>query len=110
MELLTITDKSAIVANLAGRMDAESAPEIGKEMLQALLPGTRYMILCFSELEYISSAGLRSVLTVARRIQGMGGELICAGLRGSALAVFKAAGFYGMFQEYESVEEALNNL
>lgn len=110
MEILTITDKSAIVANLAGRMDAQNSPEIGKEMLQALVPGTRYMIICFTELEYISSAGLRSILTVARRIQGMGGELLCAGMQGGVLAVFKAAGFYGMFREYESIEEALRSI
>ena len=57
----------------------------------------------FASLNYISSAGLRSVLVVGKRIEGKGGSLRVCSLKGIVKTVFEVAGFTAIFPVFESV-------
>ena len=68
---MTITserDGSTLSIALAGRLDTTSAPEL-EEMLKTSLDGVSRLILDLAELEYISSAGLRVLLSVYKRMK-----------------------------------------
>ena len=102
----TKTHNAAILA-VQGRMDATSAPIFDQQMAQVLADGTTYCIVNCSQLEYISSAGLRSTLTAAKAIRSQGGDLVFVGLQGAVHEVFEIAGFSTMFQVFASEEAAL---
>ena len=60
---------------LEGRLDTMTAPELEKE-LQESMPGAEVLILDFSNLAYISSAGLRVLLSSHKVMSRKGGMKI----------------------------------
>ena len=57
---------------LEGRLDTMTAPELEAE-LNSSLPGAESLVLDFSKLDYISSAGLRVLLSAHKVMSGKGG-------------------------------------
>jgi anti-anti-sigma factor len=76
-----------------GRLDSNSGPVFEKELLGYIEGGCRRLLLDFSELNYISSAGLRIVLVAAKRIKAAGGRLVLAALNAQVNEVFEISGF-----------------
>ena len=71
---MTITKKqngTQLEIALEGRLDTSTAPELEKE-LNGSLGGVTELILNFSQLEYISSAGLRVLLSAHKAMNGKG--------------------------------------
>ncbi len=65
-------DGAALEISLAGRLDTITAPELDKEV-RASLGGVEQLTLDFSGLEYISSAGLRVLLSAHKTMSSKGG-------------------------------------
>ena len=65
------------------------------------------LLVNFSELEYISSAGLRSILATAKQLKARNGEIMFTGLKNTVKEVFEISGFYSIFKTFETEEEAL---
>ena len=86
----TIENGKAIFA-LAGRLDTTTAPEL-EEALQAEMEGLKELELDFSELEYISSAGLRVLLATQKKMQGQG-TMTVTGVNDIVMEVFEVTGF-----------------
>ena len=63
---------SALTLALEGRLDTVTSPELEKE-LKASLDGADSLVLDFSKLDYISSAGLRVLLSAHKQMSGKGG-------------------------------------
>ena len=63
---------SALTLALEGRLDTVTSPELEKE-LKASLNGADSLILDFSKLDYISSAGLRVLLSAHKVMSAKGG-------------------------------------
>ena len=60
-------------------------------------------------LEYVSSAGLRCVLAIAKKLKASEGTLALCGLSGLVKEVFSVSGFDSFFPVYETVDEAIKN-
>lgn len=76
---------------LAGRLDTITAPDLEKE-LQAVMPDTKQLTLDFSGLEYISSAGLR-VLLSAQKTMSRQGEMVITNVNTYIKEIFEITGF-----------------
>lgn len=76
---------------LNGRLDTTTAPQLEAE-ITAALPGTEQMVLDFTRLEYISSAGLR-VLLMAQKAMNKQGKLTLRGVNETIQEVFDITGF-----------------
>ena len=74
-----------------GRMDANTAPELEQE-LQGELDGVKDLVFDFSNLEYISSAGLRVLLATHKAMKGQGGMRL-TGVVEEVMEVFDVTGF-----------------
>lgn len=98
--------KAAIVA-VKGRMDAVSAPEFERAMAEHIATGASRFVVDCSALEYVSSAGLRSLLTTAKTLRARDGELVFADLRDMVREVFEIAGFGTIFSVFDSTDTAL---
>ena len=82
MEIQTRKEKVAVVVSVKGRMDAVTAPEFEKNVIDLISKGEKTFLVNFAELDYISSAGLRSILALAKKLKEKGGKILFAGLRG----------------------------
>lgn len=85
-----IEDAKAFVS-LAGRLDTATAPEL-EEVLSALIPGIGELTLDLENLDYISSAGLRVLLSV-HKIMDRQGVLKVANAGETIMEIFEVTGF-----------------
>ncbi len=83
---------SALVIALEGRLDTTTAPDLEKE-LRTSLEGVEDLTVDLAGLEYISSAGLRVLLTAKRLMNGQG-KLTVKNANEIVREVFEVTGFY----------------
>jgi anti-anti-sigma factor len=110
MELVTRKEGEAIVVSVTGRIDAVTAPDFEKQLLALMNAGDCIQVLNFGGLEYISSAGLRSILSTAKQLKAKEGKMVFADLRGPVKDVFKISGFGSIFKIYDTEAEAIRGL
>jgi anti-anti-sigma factor len=106
MEISTRTSNDIHIVGVGGSLDSTTAPEAQKS-LDAVLAGARKVVLDFSGLDYISSAGLRVLLGAAKQMRAKGGTLRIFGLNQSVREVFEISGFSTILSVYPSEAEAL---
>lgn len=107
---MTITfeaNEAPVVASLQGRLDSTNSAAVEAQLLERADGGASGLVLDFSRLDYISSAGLRVVLVVAKRLKATGGDFILAGLQPHIRDVFEISGFLGILDVVASRDEAL---
>ena len=76
---------------LTGRLDTTTAPELEAEFKQNLA-GVEKLVLDFTALEYLSSAGLR-VLLAAQKVMNKQGEMIIKNVNETINEIFEVTGF-----------------
>ncbi len=109
MEINVLNKNNAIIISVQGRMDAVTSPQFDKTFSDLLAKDSRTFILNMSGLEYISSAGLRSILAAAKQLKEKQAKILFVGLHGPVEEVFKISGFYSIFQIFGSEEDALSH-
>jgi anti-anti-sigma factor len=106
MQFSTRTSNNIHIVAIAGSLDSTTAPEAQKS-LDAVLADAKKVLLDFSGLDYISSAGLRVLLGAAKKLRASGGTLGIFGLNQSVREVFEISGFSTILSVYQSEAEAL---
>jgi anti-sigma B factor antagonist len=96
-----------VVLLVAGRMDAESAPQFEQQCRDCVAEGLTGLVVDLGQLTYVSSMGLRSFVSIAKTLQDKGGALRICRLSGLVKQVFEITGLLRVFPVYESVEAAL---
>ncbi|MDI9571528.1 MAG: STAS domain-containing protein [Pseudomonadota bacterium] len=110
MEIDVRKEAQAVVMSLTGRMDAVAAPQFDRTAADLLAQGDRRIIIDFASLEYISSAGLQSILALAKQLEDSQGSVILSNLAGPVREVFDISGFSLIFPIYDRCEDALASL
>ena len=77
-----------------GRLDTTTAPELDAALKEAL-PGVKELVLDFSALDYISSAGLRVLLSTQKTMSKQG-SMVLTGVNEGVMEVFEITGFSGI--------------
>ncbi len=103
---LTKRGNTAVIA-VQGRVDTLSASDVEQKLFQWIDAGETQLVLDLGELEYISSAGLRTVLVVAKKAKANGGSLCCCQLQGVVKKVFDVSGISHVLTVYNTLDEAL---
>ena len=98
------------IVSLKGRIDAQSAPGVNQEIDAVLTGDVNKMLISCKELEYISSAGLRVLITVAEKLKAAQGSLVLCDLDKKVLKVFEVSGFTAIFNICDGEEAALSSL
>lgn len=109
MDLNSYKQDRFFIIEVSGRMDATTAPEFEKSCLEWIGQGESTLVVDLKELEYMSSAGLRSILVVGKKIKSAGGTLCFSSLTPNVEHVFSISGFGSMFKIHDSLETALAN-
>jgi anti-anti-sigma factor len=107
MDLQTRIENNATVITISGRLDAVTAPEYEKRIRELIDSGNIHVVVDFEQLDYISSAGLRGLLLMAKLLNAKGGQACLANVKGNVRSVFDMCGFCALFKIENSVAEAL---
>ncbi len=92
--MLTINktnENDALTVALEGRLDTSTAPELEEELKNSL-DGVTSLTLDFGKLEYISSAGLRVLLTAQKKMNQQG-EMKVVNVGETIMEIFEVTGF-----------------
>jgi anti-anti-sigma factor len=108
MEIKQTQQGKILLFELNGRLDAKTSEAFEQQLLAAIAAGQQNLLLDFSKLDYISSAGLRVLLLAAKKLQEGGKIALCA-LKPALKTVFDIAGFSTIFPIFLSPEEAMND-
>ena len=90
------TDGASAVYKVAGRLETITAPELDS-VIKEDIDGVSAITFDFSELEYISSAGLRVLLSAQKKIAPVGGKIKILNPNDIVLEIFEVTGFADIF-------------
>ena len=85
-----------LVIALEGRLDTVTAPSLETELKDAL-PGTTELVFDLNDLSYISSAGLR-VLLSAQKTMNRQGSMTIRNVKPEIMEIFEVTGFTDILQ------------
>jgi anti-anti-sigma factor len=89
-----------------GRVDSATAGDMEKALAGVFATSGQRVVLDLSGLDYISSAGLRIVLMLAKRAKQTQGRLLLCGLAASVREVFEISGFLKILDVVKDVPAA----
>ena len=85
-------DGTSLTIAIEGRIDTQTAPLL-EENIKNSIDGVTSLVLDFSQVGYISSAGLRAVLAAQNWMDAKGGSMVIRGAAKNIVGVFKVTGF-----------------
>ncbi|MEW6753394.1 MAG: STAS domain-containing protein [Candidatus Latescibacterota bacterium] len=109
MEIQARKEGPVTVVELAGDLDTNTAPEAQEQILPLVEDGSR-LLLDVSRVPYMSSAGLRVMLSLYRRVASQNGELVLVGLSEEIRDTMEVTGFLGFFSTCQTYEAGLATL
>ncbi|MCF7837289.1 MAG: anti-sigma factor antagonist [Candidatus Marinimicrobia bacterium] len=106
MEITHSKQAAYTLVQLSGRLDAGSAPEADSR-LRGLVDGDAcHMVLDLSGIEYLSSAGIRVLLSTAKRLQQAQGQLVLAAPQAPVRKIIEMAGLEKFLPLYDTTTAA----
>jgi anti-sigma B factor antagonist len=98
MDIEKKVDGNKLTLIVTGRLDTTTAPELDQTVKESL-EGVEKLTMDFSDLEYISSAGLR-VLLQAQKVMDKQGSMVITGVNDVISEIFEVTGF----QDFLTIE------
>ena len=92
MEITILEENGTKIVNICGRLDTVTSPELETAVSQLVEVGKTLVFNC-ENMDYISSAGLRVVLSTHKHSLSAGGRFIVRNLNKEVKAVFDMTGF-----------------
>ena len=92
------TNGNQIIASCAGRLDTAAAVQTAEDIKPLLEVSDKEIILDCTELEYISSSGLRIFLTIRKEAAAHGCKVIVRNINADIRQVFVMTGFVSLFE------------
>ena len=85
-------ENTTLTMMIEGRVDTQTAPEL-EDAIKASIDGVTELVLDFTQVAYISSAGLRTVLAAQNWMNSKNGSMKIRGAIKNIINVFKVTGF-----------------
>ncbi len=108
MNITTTEVEGITIAAFEGNLDTNTAPDAEERLGELLGKGVTKILVDFTTLNYISSAGLRVLLVTTKRLGGTGGSMRICGLNETVDEVFEISGFSTIFSVFGTRGEALD--
>jgi len=96
-----------VVLEPIGRLESKTSPDLDKKVVALLAAGERKFVVDLAGIEYVSSAGLRVLLMLAKKLSGGAGRLALCGLNPPVREVFEIAGLGTLLALYPTRDAAL---
>ena len=96
-----------LILRIKGRLDAISSPTAEKKVFDAINSGRNRLLLDFTGVAYLSSAGMRMLLSTTKKLKSLQGKLIVCNISSNVMDVLRMSGFDHVLEICPSEEEAL---
>ena len=108
MAIYAEREVEALVIKADGRIDGLNARQFQEDLTAEISEKDNTLILNFESLSYISSAGIRVILTTAKMLQRRRGRLALCSLTDSVREIFEISGFDQIIPVHATKEEAIS--
>lgn len=99
-----------VVFSLQGRLDSNTSSDVEKEILSAITNGSNDVVLDFSGLDYISSAGIRVLVHCHKELEKKHGHIFLAAVPKPIENVLYITGFLPYFKVFDGQAQAIEAL
>ena len=107
MDFQSRTQNNITIISISGRLDGVTAPDYETNIRAIIDGGSTHLVVDFAQIDYISSAGLHSLLMMAKLLKARNGAVCLANVGGNVKSVFDMSGFNSLFKITDSVTAAL---
>ena len=97
------------IISLTGSLDTNTSKEAEDQINKLLEEGSIKLLIDLTDLDYISSSGLRILLSTSKKLKSLRGEMRICGLNETVNEVFEISGFTMIFKIFKTLEEAKVN-
>jgi anti-anti-sigma factor len=101
------TDK-AVVIEIEGRLDTTNFSQLEHKVMGHVDAGRINILVDCSDMDYVSSSGLRIFLMSLKKITSLHGQFVLCGLQENIREIFEISGFTSIFKIYDNQEMALD--
>lgn len=98
------------IVSLEGRMDWKALSEFSGSVAQLADSGSKKVLLDFSKMEYMSSAGIRALIEAMQTVEKAGGTLAISSPSDTLMELFKVVQLEKVIKIYKSELEAIDKL
>ena len=95
-----------LILHMTGRLDAVSSPEAEHRVFDFINEGNHKLIFNLSGIDYLSSAGMRMLLSVTKKLKTFPGKLIICHITTNVMDVLKMSGFDHVLEIKETQDDA----
>jgi anti-anti-sigma factor len=96
-----------LIIKMKGRLDAGAVQFVQESIDQQINNGADWLVLNLQEVDYLSSAGIRVLLTVYKRLKSINGQMKLCHIQSYPMNIFEISGFLRLFEIYPDEASAL---
>lgn len=110
MEIGTREIQDVTVIDMSGELISQTSGDAYDEMVRIAKSGVAKVVLNLDKLDYLSSAGLRVILTAAKLLKSSSGEMINCNANGVVKEVLESSGSNSLVDMYDTESDAVSKL
>jgi anti-sigma B factor antagonist len=110
MEIVQKEEDGIVFLKISGRLDADSSRDAEETVDSVLEKNTNRLLFDLSALDYLSSAGLRVLLSAAKAMKRRDGKMVLCCLNEFVREIFEVSGFEALIPIADSVESGIKLL
>jgi len=107
MEITATLLNQTVVVSIVGSVDALTAGDVDHYLSAQADSGQKQIVADLSQMDFMSSAGLRALLHALRESRQRGGDLRLAAARPGVDHTLSISGFSSILQSFPTVEKAV---
>ncbi|NLD47841.1 MAG: anti-sigma factor antagonist [Clostridiaceae bacterium] len=107
MEIRSYLKEGTTIFELDGKLDVNTSPMAQEQIMACIVPGCR-VVIDMKNCDYVSSAGLRVLLVIAKQLAKVGGFGVLAHVLEEVKDVMQMTGFDNLFKCYDDIEQAVS--
>lgn len=109
MEISTKEYRRAAIITIGGRIDTSTSTQF-EDKINELIAGNQHnLVMDFTDVDFLSSSGLRILVTTRKKLREMGGDIVLASPSQRATDSIEIAGLDKLFTSYPNREEAIGS-
>lgn len=107
MEITSKLHRRVAVVSVSGRIDTSTSSDFEAKLQDLIDEGQKNFVMDFSSVDFLSSSGLRVLVTTRKKLRDSGGDIVLAHPSQRASDSFEIAGLDKLFKSYPDRETAI---
>lgn len=107
MEIAEKKDRNVLILSISGNLDSHTSLKFETTLMPKVEGSEMFVVIDGTDLNYISSAGLRVILKAVQKLSPKKGKMALCNLKSNVQEVFEIAGFMGIVSIVPKQEDAL---